>query len=135
MTFSELLSKYREFLLYGIIGGFSALLDFTVYTLILRFTSTEDILMVNAISVLCGIATSFLLNRQFNFKVKDHAARRFVAFLLVGLFGLAVSTLLIYLLAEILFWNNLIAKLFTIVVVSIFQFILNKTISFKALKK
>ena len=127
-----LINRYREFLLYGIIGGACATLDFLIYSFILYLSSGDYLLLANTIGVLCGIAASFTLNRQYNFKVKDHTVRRFVIFLSVGLSGLVISSALLYILVDNLGWNKLYAKLFTIVIVSVFQFIMNKSLTFKA---
>lgn len=129
ISINNLINKYREFLLYGIIGGACASLDFVIYTIALY--CGVGLLAANTIGVLCGIAASFTLNRQYNFKVKDHTLRRFAIFLSVGLSGLALSSVLLYALVDNLEWNKLYAKLLTIVVVSVFQFVLNKTLTFK----
>lgn len=128
-SINDIIGKYREFLLYGIIGGACASLDFAIYTIALYLG--VGLLCANTIGVLCGIAASFTLNRQYNFKVKDHTLRRFAIFLSVGLSGLALSSVLLYALVDNLEWNKLYAKLLTIVVVSVFQFVLNKTLTFK----
>lgn len=129
ISVNGIIGKYREFLLYGIIGGACASLDFVIYTVALY--AGVGLMGANTIGVLCGIAASFTLNRQYNFKVKDHTLRRFAIFLSVGLSGLALSSILLYALVDNLEWNKLYAKLLTIAVVSVFQFVLNKTLTFK----
>ena len=52
-------------------------------------------------------------------------------FFAVGLSGLAISSALIFASVEWGGWNKIYAKAFTIVVVSIFQFVLNKTLTFR----
>lgn len=126
-----LIRKFRELFLYGIIGASCATLDFLIYTLLLYISSGHHILLANSISVTCGIVTSFLLNRQYNFKVKDKLIKRFVSFLTVGIIGLMISSALIIWLVDEMNINMLIAKLMTIIVVSLVQFILNKFITFK----
>lgn len=122
-------SKFRELILYGIIGGFSATLDFIVYTLIGLLI---PYLGANVISVHCGIICSFILNRQFNFRKKDKTAKRFTSFYVIGLLGLGLSELLIYIMSALSSMDYTISKLITIIVVAIFQFILNKLITFKS---
>jgi putative flippase GtrA len=126
----QIYSRYRDLILYGIIGGFCAALDFGLYTLLGLWM---PYLWANVISVHAGILCSFLLNRQYNFKVKDHAAQRFTVFYVVGLMGLALSELLIYLMATCFGMNYIIAKLITVVIIALFQFLLNKFITFKKL--
>lgn len=127
MNIKELLFKYRELILYGIIGGLCASLDFGVYTLLSLWI---PFLWANIISVHCGIFCSFVLNRNYNFKVKDNTGKRFISFYLVGLAGLGLSELLIYLLTVKFEWHYIVAKLLTVFVVALFQFVLNKLITF-----
>ena len=126
----ELYSRFRNLILYGIIGGFCAALDFAVYTLFCHL-DLMPYLWANVISTHIGIFTSFLLNRSFNFRVKDKTPQRFLFFYAVGLTGLGLSSLMLWLMVDNLQWNELVCKLITIVFVSLMQFILNKYITFK----
>ena len=130
-TLRQLYNKFRELILYGIIGGFCATLDFVVYLILGK---VMPILAANIISVHCGIFCSFMLNRQFNFKVKDKTPLRFIMFYIVGLAGLAVSELLIYLLSIRLGMDYRWSKLITVFVAALLQFLLNKYITFKKTK-
>lgn len=132
MSLRELFFRYQNFLLYAIIGGFCAALDFAVYSALCFIL---PYLWANVISTHCGIFCSFLLNRQFNFKVKNKTVIRFLSFYIVGLIGLGISSLLLYLLVDIASLNELVCKLLTIVLVAIIQFILNKFITFKNTSK
>ena len=128
----ELYNRFRNLILYGIIGGFCAALDFSVYTLLCHF-DLLPYLWANVISTHIGIFTSFLLNRSFNFKVKDKATLRFLSFYLIGLMGLGLSSLMLWFMVDG-GWNELICKLITIVVVALVQFFLNKYITFRQKK-
>ena len=127
-TIEKLFHKFRELILYGIIGGFCAALDFGVYTLLGLII---PFLIANIISVHCGIICSFLLNRNFNFKVKDKTKRRFLSFYLVGLSGLGISELLLWIFSTRMGLNHLSVKLATVVIVALYQFLLNKYVTFK----
>jgi putative flippase GtrA len=81
--------------------------------------------------VLGGISTSFILNRNYNFKVKDNTRRRFTIFLTVGLCGLMLSNLILYICIDILEMNKIVSKLLSIVLVVFFQFLVNKYFTFK----
>ena len=122
--------RFRNLILYGIIGGFCAVLDFAVYTF-LCYYEIMPYLWANIISIHIGIFTSFVLNRQLNFKVKDKTPQRFLSFYAVGLTGLGVSTLLLWSMVTVAGWNEIFCKLLTIIVVALVQFILNKYITFK----
>jgi len=125
--------KYRQFILYGIIGATSAGLDFIIYFVLCD--SNVNYQIANAISTHIGIFCSFLLNRYFNFKVKDKFFKRFLSFYIIGLVGLALTWLLLFTSVEIIGINELVAKLIAIFAVAIVQFILNKFITFKKTKK
>ena len=121
--------RFRQIILYGLIGALSASIDFGIFT-ILHFLGLAY-LLANAIGVHIGIFCSFLLNRQFNFKVKDKTERRFLFFYSIGLIGLLLSSVLLKLLIEYFDWNEIYAKLLSIIVVAVVQFLLNKYITFK----
>lgn len=125
----QLYLKYRNFVLYGIIGGTCAGLDFIVYTILCYFGCNH--LISNIISTNCGIFCSFLLNSYVNFKVSDKLLRRFLSFYTIGLLGLALSEGMLYLMVDMGGVNKIIAKLITVFVVALVQFFMNKFITFK----
>ena len=127
---SRLYQRFRNLILYGIIGSFTSALDFAVFTLLSKYIGIHYII-ANCISVLVGITTSFALNRSINFKVKDKTGKRFLIFLMVGLCGLLLSNVILYVGIDMLSGDELIVKLASIVLVVGFQFILNKFITFK----
>lgn len=122
--------KFSQLILYGIIGSFSSGLDFIIYTLLVQFGGIQY-LVANFFSVLVGISTSFILNRNYNFKVKDHAKRRFSIFLTVGLCGLLLSNIILYLCIDVMALDKLLSKLLSIALVVSFQFLVNKYLTFK----
>ena len=129
----SLYNRFRNLILYGIIGGFCAALDFGIYSLLCHF-EVLPYLWANVISTHVGIFTSFLLNRSINFKVKDKTSQRFLSFYAVGLTGLGLSSLMLWLMVDKAGWNELVCKLMSIVVVALVHFILNKYITFKQKK-
>jgi putative flippase GtrA len=124
--------RYRNFILYGIIGGISASVDFAIYTLLCKYGVNYQI--ANLISVHCGIFCSFLLNRSYNFKIKDKVLLRFLSFYIIGLSGWLLSAALLHVMISIKNLDEIYAKLISIVVVAISQFLLNKFVTFKKSK-
>lgn len=123
-----LTAKYRQLLLYGLIGGGSATLD------LLAFLALYNLLGVNAllattISTSLGITASFLGNTFFNFKVTDRLHHRFILFYAVGLLGLGLSVAIIYVLHDLAGLNANIAKVISIPLVVAAQYLLNSRIS------
>lgn len=128
--FHKLYSRFRNLILYGIIGSCTATLDFLIFTALTQGLNLYYI-VANIISCSTGILCSFLLNRKYNFKVTDHTARRLLIFVAVGLTGMLLSSLILRITIEQLQWNELLSKLVSIVIVVLFQFLLNKHISFR----
>ncbi|MDR0604905.1 MAG: GtrA family protein [Bacteroidales bacterium] len=124
--------RYRNFILYGIIGGISASLDFGIYTLLCKLGLNYQI--ANLISIHCGIFCSFILNRTYNFKTKDRTLLRFRSFYIIGMTGWILSVVILYVMIDIKEWNAIYAKLLVVVVVAISQFLLNKFITFRKSK-
>lgn len=118
----------RTFFLYAVIGGISAATDAGVFYLLFRLAGFDEFL-VNLISTHCGIFLSFFLNRNFNFRKTDQTGRRFVSFYLTGLLGLALSSAILWAGGR-LGIPPMIAKLFSIVVVAVTQFLINRTVAF-----
>lgn len=122
--------KFRNLILYGIIGACTATLDFLIFTALTRYTDIYYI-VANVISCSTGILCSFLLNRKYNFKVTDHTVRRLIIFFSVGIFGLFLSSVILHFCVDNLLLGEVVSKLVSIVIVVIIQFLLNKYISFR----
>ena len=131
---AALYAKFRNLILYGIIGSCTATLDFLIFTGLTQWTPVHYII-ANVISCSTGILCSFLLNRKYNFKVTDHPLRRMIIFFSVGIFGMFLSSVILHFCIDDLHWGELVSKLTSIVIVVIIQFFLNKYISFREDKK
>ena len=132
--FKLLFARFHNLILYGIIGSFTSFLDFCVFTVLSNYIGIYY-LVANCISVLVGITTSFLLNRKYNFKVRDKVPQRFAMFLCVGICGLMLSNLILYIGIDLMRRNETLVKLASIVLVVGFQFLLNKFITFRVNNK
>ena len=130
----ELYNKYKELIKYCIIGCSGALLDFIVYTILVSVLNM-NYLLANALSVTIGITNNFFLNAYLNFKVTDNLFKRFISFYLVGMLGLIISEVMLYILVDIMNINSIASKIITIFVITIVQFLLNKTVTFKKGKR
>ena len=118
----------RQLVLYGIIGGCSALLDIAVFSLLYSSLSVNEFI-ANIISIHLGITVSFLLNRKYNFKKTDRILFRAVSFYLTGLFGLALSEGLLWL-GNMLLLAVLLVKVASVFFVAAVQFIINRYVAF-----
>lgn len=119
----------RQMFLYGVIGAGSALSDSSIYFLLTRLFSLNE-LVANFISVNVGITISFFLNTFFNFKLSSKLGRRAISFFAVGYIGLSISTLILFLGIHVMVINDFAVKVFSIFIVAILQFVLNKLITY-----
>lgn len=126
--------RFHDLILYGIIGCLSSGLDFCVYTFLVRIIGM-NYLLANCISVVVGITTSFTLNRKYNFKVTDRTFRRFAIFFTVGICGMVLSNLILFVCIDKLEMDNIVSKLLSIVLVVFVQFLINKFVTFKKINE
>ena len=124
------LLQKKQFLLYCLIGLSGTLLDFAVYSQILK-AKLLDYQAANAISYASGTMLSFILNARFNFRITDKIALRLVCFFGVALLGWSVSAGLLYEFVAVYGCNKYLSKAATLVVVVILQYNLNRRISFR----
>ena len=119
----------KHFFIYSVIGVSGAVLDFFIFSCLICFGT--NYLIANAIGVACGISNNFILNARYNFKTKNNFFMRFLSFSAVGMFGFFLSSSFLYL--NNAYWELTvyIAKFFTIFVVAITQYLLNKTFTFR----
>lgn len=128
----NLYNKHRNLVLYGIIGSSGALLDYIAFIVLYNFVGLDPML-ATTISISLGIINNFILNALFNFKTKSHLLSRFASFYAIGILGILLSIALIYLLHHQLGIDANIAKLISIPIVVIMQYILNKHFTFGGL--
>lgn len=126
----KLLRKYDLFIKYCIIGATGVLIDVSIFYILNKIIGVFY-QYANIISVSCGITNNFFLNAYFNFKITDKLLIRFIKFYSIGIFGLLLSALLLFIFIEKLNFEVLQTKVIVVFIVAIIQFLLNKNISFK----
>lgn len=130
----KMIKKYRQVLMYGVIGGSAALLDVVAFYVLYTHLNFDPTL---ATVVSVGMATiySFILNAFHNFRVKDMLAARMGLFLGVSFLGLALSALIIHQLTSGHDMNGNIAKIISLPPIVLIQYLLNANITFKKFNK
>ena len=122
----------RQLVSYALLGCVAAGVDILVYEGLADALGVNP-LVSNVVSASVGITISFFLNRRFTFKVKDRPGRRYLTFFAIGLTGMCVQELLIWVALTFFAATHLIAKLVAVMTAGLMQFILNKTISVREL--
>lgn len=126
----KLLQKYREILLYGVIGGSAALLDVGVFYLLYNFVDFSPTLATMT-SVFAATIYSFTLNAFHNFRTKDRMAYRVVMFFSVSLLGLGLSALIVDYLTGVRMIDGNLAKIVSLPPIVLIQYLLNSRITFR----
>lgn len=125
---ARVLKRYNKFIKYSLIGVTSASLDFLVFYLLNTYTSI-NYLIINVISISCGITNSFFLNAKLNFKVHDRYLKRYLKFYTVGILGIIVSNVTLYILHGQMELPVMLSKIATVLLVVVIQFSLNSKYS------
>jgi putative flippase GtrA len=118
-----------QFLLYCLCGGIGVTTDYSIYYVALKFGIWYQ--SANVFGYVSGTVVSFFLNRIITFSVRDKMAQRLAMFLGVAAVGFSVSALMLWLLVDFIAVDAKIAKLFTLPVVVLLQFSLNRRITFR----
>ena len=125
----ELWARYRQFVLYQLIGASGVVLDLVIF-LVLYNAVGMDAQLATVISTSVGIVNNFLLNSFLNFRRRDGMLRRFARFYSVGLLGIGLVALLLLVFHDWIGVDANIVKIASMPVVAVFQFFLNKKWSF-----
>ncbi len=121
--------QHRNFILYGIIGIITTAIDVGIFTLLTYWNMHE--LIANTISYQAAMVASFILNRHYNFKVKDKVWKRFLSFFVVNLIGYGLSQVLVLIFITLIGMPDFIGKLFATILAAACQFIFIKHLTFK----
>jgi putative flippase GtrA len=118
-----------QFLLYCFCGGIGVTTDYLVYYSALSFGLWYQ--AANVFGYFSGTLVSFFLNRRITFAVHNKLVRRLAIFLGVAAIGFSASALMLWVLVDAMVIDAKIAKLFTLPVVVLIQFLMNRRITFR----
>ena len=122
-------NKSYEVLSYLFFGGCTTLVNIISFWL-LRFLKIE-LFTSNAIAWVLSVLFAFITNKLFVFQSKGNALKEGISFFGFRLLSLAFDMGLMYLLINVLSWNELISKIITNVFVIIINYVFSKIFIFK----
>jgi dolichyl-phosphate beta-glucosyltransferase len=131
--FFWLLYNYRTFWRFSVVGVSNTIVDYGLFFVLTRFAHLDP-LTANPISVETAIIWSFVWNNVWTFserKVSQPLLTRFVVFQAVSLGGLALSQISLLIFNKFLNIFDLLAKLLTIPIVLVFNYLLNSRWTFR----
>lgn len=120
-----------KFIKFGIVGFSGVFIDFGITYLCKEKIKLEKITS-NAIGFSTAAASNYLFNRIWTFQSSNpEIFQEFSEFFLISLVGLAINTLIIWLLTSKYKLNFYVSKLIAIGVVTLWNFSANLLITFK----
>ncbi len=131
------LHRHRTYVRFFMVGLTSTLIDYSVYITLTRVFNFDP-LRANPFSVECAIIWSFTLNNLWTFSQRQtgkHIFQRFLAFQFVSLGGLMISQMQILVFIHAFSVHDLLAKVLTIPLTGIFNYIANSRWTFKELQQ
>jgi putative flippase GtrA len=118
----------KQFSSFALFGLFSAGIDFILYFVLIKVGL--DPIYGNVISSIVGILINYLLVSKFTFNVDYRSSRKILLFFLIATFMLFVMTLLLGFLINILAWDPVFAKFFSLPVSAVIKFLINRRYTF-----
>lgn len=125
---------FLQFFRYLICGGTSTLTDMAVLFMLTYFLSIGHVVAAT-ISYITGSITNYTLNTILVFKSSGKVKKEFSVFVTIGLCGLLWTDLIIWLLADKLMINVMIAKVVAVILVLNWNFFMRKKFVFSAASK
>jgi len=136
-------STVAQFLKYSLAGGIATLVDFTVFSLAAGALGVNHIL-ANTLSFTAGLAVNYLLSASWVFRTEtNNKARDFAVFSVIGIIGLGLTNLLLYLFIDLgimlrifYFLHEdmilMLSKMITVAIVLVWNFSARKKFLFRA---
>lgn len=123
----NIISYFIKFCMIGFLGF---LTDLTV-TFTLKNKVKVNKYVANSIGFMCGCVINYSLNKLWTFN-DDNAdiINQFARYVTISVGGLLISNLLIYLLTTKMKANFFVAKISSVVIVSIWNFVMNYCFTF-----
>lgn len=132
LSLASFYEGFRQMMFYTVIGLLTSVIDFAAYAMLVYMIGLHY-LVANIVGVLVSIPIGFFLNRNVNFMTLDKTLIRFLSFLVVGVSGALVTSIMLYVCIDVYHFGKISSKLFSIISVSLLQFILNKCVTFKSI--
>ncbi|HUX95648.1 MAG TPA: GtrA family protein [Bacteroidales bacterium] len=120
-----------RFLKFCVVGASGMVIDFGL-TWVLKEQVKINKYIANSTGFILAASSNYVLNRIWTFQSNDpHIAGQYLSFVVISLIGLGLNNFIIYILHDRLKYNFYLSKLFAIVVVTIWNFLMNLIITFR----
>lgn len=129
--------KHRETILYLFFGAFTTLINIISYLFFTRVI-LFNFMIANALSWIIAVLFAYVTNKFFVFKSMRveiiFLFKEFLSFLNFRLLSGIIEMVIMYIMIDLLFVNDVIVKVITNIIVIILNYLFSKMIIFKNLK-
>ncbi|MCC0635112.1 MULTISPECIES: GtrA family protein [unclassified Clostridioides] len=126
--------KHKETILYLFFGAFTTLVNIVSYLFFTRVISF-DFMVANALAWILAVLFAYVTNKFFVFESKKveikFLFKEFLSFVSFRLLSGIIEMVIMYIMVDLLFVNDLIVKIFTNIVVIVLNYLFSKMIIFK----
>ncbi|EQH68431.1 GtrA family protein, partial [Clostridioides difficile] len=125
---------YKETILYLFFGAFTTLVNIVSYLFFTRVI-LFNFMVANALAWILAVLFAYVTNKFFVFESKrieiKFLFKEFLSFVSFRLLSGVVEMLIMYVMIDLLFVNDVIVKIFTNIVVIVLNYLFSKMIIFK----
>ncbi|HBF8686586.1 TPA: GtrA family protein [Clostridioides difficile] len=129
-----ILKKHRETILYLFFGAFTTLVNIVSYLFFTRVI-LFNFMVANALAWILAVLFAYVTNKFFVFESKKVEIRflfkEFLSFISFRLISGIIEMVVVYIMINLLFINDVIVKVFTNIIVIILNYLFSKMIIFK----
>ena len=118
MNYTDLFIKFFKF---GIVGVSGTAVDFGV-TYSLKERAKLNKYLANSIGFTVAVSTNYFLNRIFTFESQGDMTFEYIKFVLIGIIGMGLNNLFIYLFEKRFGLNFYVAKIAATLIVMLWNF-------------
>lgn len=130
------LDRYRNFRLFVkfcLVGSTNAMIDMLVYIIATRFFHIYFV-YASVISFIVSVSWSFVFNRHWTFRDKINAEinSKYIKFFTVNTIGAIIQIYILYIFVEWFYWNDIVVKVLTTVIIAFWNFSMSRIWVFRA---
>lgn len=126
-------NSFLQFFRYGFVGGWATVADWGVLYLLTEWAKVHY-LVSGVIAFVVGLLVNFLLSKKFVFsgeKNTHSSSTEFVVYAIIGVIGLIMTEIIMYVLTDILNWYFMIPKIIATGVVFVWNFMARKIVLYR----
>ena len=124
---------FLQFIRYVFVGGIATVVDWGVLFLLTEYAHIHHLVSA-IIAFVAGLITNFFLSKLLVFKANEarvNAVMEFVSYAVIGVIGLGITELIMFLFTDCLNTHYMISKVIATAVVLVWNYLARKLILYK----